>query len=92
MEKNLFQKIKQNHFFAMILCCAIPLILLGMLSFGESLGSWGYYVLFLLCPLLHVFMMKSHSSHSNHGKDQQGIQEETLEGEELLTKTISEKN
>lgn len=92
MEKNLFQQIKQNHLFAMILCCAIPLILLAVLSFGESLGSWGYYALFLLCPLLHVFMMKGHGSHSNHGKDQQSIQEETSEGEGRLTKAISEKN
>ena len=92
MGKKLFQIMRQNHLMSMILCCAIPLILLAVLSFGESLGSWGYFVLFLLCPLLHVFMMKGHGSHSDHGKDQQSIQGETSEGEVRLTKAISEKN
>jgi hypothetical protein len=30
------------------------------------LGSWGYYALFLLCPLLHLLMMRGHKMTSHH--------------------------
>ena len=90
MEKNVFQTIKQNHLVAMIICCAIPLMLIAVLSIWESLGSWGYYSLFFLCPLLHIFMMRGHGLHSNHGKDQQRIQEETSGGTETFKKAVLE--
>ena len=66
MIKLIFNKIKQNHFLAMILCCAIPFI--GILAFSALgvLGSWGYYALLLLCPLGHVVMMRGmHSGHQD---------------------------
>ncbi len=66
MIKLIFDRIKQNHFLAMILCCAIPLI--GILAFSALgiLGSWGYYALLLLCPLGHVVMMRGmHSGHQD---------------------------
>lgn len=66
MEKSLFGKILKNHPLAMILCCAIPLILFLILSMSGSLGSWAYYALFLLCPLLHVLMMRGHKMTSDH--------------------------
>jgi hypothetical protein len=68
MEKSLFGKILKNHSLAMILCCAIPLVLFLILSLSGSLGSWGYYALFLLCPLLHIFMMRGHGSHVDQPK------------------------
>lgn len=61
---TLFQKIKQNHFLAMVLCCAIPLIGILALSYLGMLGSWGYYAMLLLCPLAHIFMMRG-MHHSN---------------------------
>ena len=66
MIKLIVDKIKQNHFLAMILCCGIPLI--GILAFSALgiLGSWGYYALLLLCPLGHVLMMRGmHSGHQD---------------------------
>ncbi|MDP2644548.1 MAG: DUF2933 domain-containing protein [Desulfobacterales bacterium] len=54
---TLWQKIKQNHFFAMVLCCAIPLIGILALSSLGVLGSWGYALL-LICPLGHILMMR----------------------------------
>jgi hypothetical protein len=64
MENFSLKKIIKNHSIAMILCCAIPLTLIAVLSMTGILGSWGYYAIFLLCPLLHVFMMRGHNHHS----------------------------
>ena len=65
MIKSIFDKIKQNHFLAMVLCCAIPIV--GILAFSASgvLGSWAYVLVILLCPLGHILMMRGmHSSHA----------------------------
>jgi hypothetical protein len=63
MIKSIFYKIRRNHFLVMVLCCAIPLIGIWALSSLGVLGSWGYYALFLICPLGHILMMcgMSHS-------------------------------
>jgi hypothetical protein len=64
MFNSLFAKIKQNHFLAMAICCATPLIAILALSSLGVLGSWGYYALLLLCPLGHLLMMRGmHAGH-----------------------------
>lgn len=49
------------HKVLMVLCCAIPIIILGVLYLGKVQGtSWGSMLSFaaiLLCPLLHLIMM-----------------------------------
>lgn len=66
MIKLIFDRIKQNHFLAMVLCCAIPLVAILAFSALGILGSWGYYALLLLCPLGHVLMMRGmHSGHQD---------------------------
>jgi hypothetical protein len=69
MKKTLFAKVLKNHSFAMILCCAVPLGLLMILSVSGRLGSWGYYALILLCPLMHVFMMRGHASSHDDARE-----------------------
>ena len=65
MIKSIFAKIKQNHFLAMVLCCAIPIVGILALSAAGVLGSWAYILLILLCPLGHIFGMRGmHSSHA----------------------------
>lgn len=65
MIKSIFTKIKQNHFLVMVLCCAIPIIGILALSASGVLGSWAYFLVFMLCPLGHIFMMRGmHSSHA----------------------------
>jgi len=80
MIKSLFLKIKQNHIMAMVLCCAIPIIgILALSAFGV-LGSWAYFLVILLCPLGHIFMMRGmHSSHA-----EQTVQPEVNEIEPKL--------
>ena len=68
MKKSVLPKTLRNHSFAMILCCAIPFILFLVLSLTGSLGSWGFYSLILLCPLLHVILMRGHISSVAHEK------------------------
>ena len=53
----------RSHFLMMILCCAIPIIGIVVLSRMGILGSWGFYLLMLLCPLLHILLMRKMGSH-----------------------------
>jgi len=66
MKKAIWINIKKNHFMMMIICCAAPLVAISVMASSGILGSWGYYAIFLLCPLLHVFIMRKHSSSSSH--------------------------
>jgi hypothetical protein len=67
MLKSMINKIKKNYFVLMVLCCAIPILGFFVLSSLGSEGSWGYYALFLLCPLAHISMMRGMKSCS-HGQ------------------------
>lgn len=69
---SIFEKIKhwahQNHSLMMILCCAIPIILVLLILplFGFSTTSLSWLIL-LLCPLLHIIMMKGMMNGGCHG-------------------------
>ena len=52
-----------SHFLMMVLCCAIPIIAIVVLSSMGILGRWGFYLLILLCPLLHFLLMRKMGSH-----------------------------
>ncbi len=75
MIKACLEKIKKNHFIAMILCCAIPLIGILALSSLGVLRSWGYYALLLICPLGHIFMMRGMYSNSQDKKTPERAEE-----------------
>ena len=50
----------------MILGFAISLILLLYISWTRVLGSWGFFLLIPLCPLMHIFMHNGiHSFNQN---------------------------
>ena len=52
------QKGTSKHTLIMVLCCLIPLALLGVLwAIGIS-GSYLILGVILLCPLLHILMMR----------------------------------
>ncbi len=66
MIRWIFTKIKQNHLLAMVLCCAIPIVGILALSALGVLGSWAYFLMILICPLGHIFMMRGmHSAHAD---------------------------
>ena len=61
MLKAMFEKIKQNPFLAMVLCCGLPVVAIyafSALGLQGLLGKWGIYALILLCPLAHIWMMR----------------------------------
>lgn len=65
MLKNIWQKIKQNHLLLMAVCCLAPIILvLGLLSLYKGNNNYWVWLIILLCPLAHIFMMKGHG-HGN---------------------------
>lgn len=67
MKIRLFDKLRKHHALLMIFCCAFPILVVLSFSYLGVIGSWGYYALFLLCPLSHIFMFRK--SHADHGKE-----------------------
>ncbi len=57
----------KNHGFLMFLCCAIPIIILIAVSFFGLSQQYIYWLVILLCPLMHYFMMNN--MHNKDGKD-----------------------
>ena len=59
MKKSFFQKAFNSHAYAMILAYALPMVSFAGLSYLGIIESWGFYALFLLCPLAYILMMGS---------------------------------
>lgn len=58
--KLIWQKIKQNHFLLLIICCLAPVvIILGLTFLLKGGGKSWFWLLVLLCPLLHIWLMKA---------------------------------
>ena len=62
----------KKHGLLMILCCALPLLLIALLTVGGIIGL----LPLLLCVGMHLFMMKGllhgkgcHGGHKNHEGD-----------------------
>lgn len=48
-----------SHIIKMLLCCLVPLALVAVLALsGVSLKGFGLLAIILLCPLLHLLMMR----------------------------------
>jgi len=62
---------KERHLFFMLLCCLIPIgAILALMAVG--LDGLAVYGLFLLCPLMHIFMMRGHKRTGHGGDNQKG--------------------
>ena len=62
------RKFFKNHFVAMTLICAVPMVTIAWLSFKGTIGSWGLYALLLICPLGHLLMMRGMFGHHHDEK------------------------
>jgi amino acid permease len=61
MEKtvNWFEKVKQNHLLLMIICCALPLVVLLVFVYGFGIrNNYIWWAAILLCPISHLIMMR----------------------------------
>jgi len=64
MRKTVSLKSIWKHPLGMTLCCILPMLLVLGLLWSGIIGAWGYYLIFLLCPLMHLLMSKHlHSLH-----------------------------
>ncbi len=64
MNKTFRQNLFKNHTMAMAFMCILPMAGIAALTWLGVLGSWGFYALFLLCPVSHILMMRGmHSGH-----------------------------
>lgn len=66
MKKLMSLKSSLKHPLGTALCCLVPILLILGLSASGMLGGWWFYLIFLLCPLMHIMM--PHNGHGDHGK------------------------
>ncbi|MCL5960212.1 MAG: DUF2933 domain-containing protein [Chloroflexi bacterium] len=60
---------KGNHTLLMVICCVVPMAFLAaVFVFNVPLGTIGTFAILMLCPLMHLFMMKG----MGHGDQQAG--------------------
>ena len=66
---KLYAQVKNNHAMMMVVCCAVPLILLVIAVNVFNFNSlYLYWFVILLCPLMHILMMKDHHKHGQSKK------------------------
>ncbi len=59
-----------KHMAIMIACCVIPMaVLVSVFVFKIDLGTLGLFAVMLLCPLLHIVMMKGMMGHQHKTAD-----------------------
>lgn len=59
----------KHHFWLMLLCCLIPIVALGAIFlFTIPVNTVLLVGIFLLCPILHLWMMKGMVGHA-HGEE-----------------------
>lgn len=69
--RNWIEKIKHNHILMMIICCVAPIaIMLAAVYFFGLSKSYLFWTVVLVCPISHLFMMKS--MHDDSGKKSKG--------------------
>jgi len=62
-------KMKQKHLLLMALCCLAPLaLIIGFSAFFRGGSSSWVWLIILLCPVLHFWMMKGHQEAVNKGR------------------------
>lgn len=59
MKNSIFRNAFNSRTFALIVACALLMVSFAGLSYIGVLESWGFYVLFLLCPLVYILMMET---------------------------------
>ncbi len=63
--RSVIGKLRHHHGLMMILCCAVPFVLLVIaINFWNLSSRYLFWFMILLCPILHYFMMKDmHNKH-----------------------------
>ncbi|MDP1694410.1 MAG: DUF2933 domain-containing protein [Candidatus Woesearchaeota archaeon] len=61
----------KNHNLLMILCCAIPLLLLLAINILGINNKYLFWFALLLCPVMHFVMMQMHHKPSSETPKEQ---------------------
>ncbi len=68
----------RKHIMIMLLCCLIPIVAIVLIRvFGIPLNSIVYTGLLLLCPLLHILMMRGMGKNESRSEKESNV----IEGE-----------
>jgi peptidoglycan/LPS O-acetylase OafA/YrhL len=59
---------KNRHFLMMTAGCVAMLVAAFALTSTTSGGSWGFYLLLLLCPAMHILMHRGMHSRKNRNE------------------------
>ena len=51
----------------MLACCIVPIAIIAIILLGRGGFSGGAWLIFLLCPLMHLFMMRGMTHGHSHG-------------------------
>jgi hypothetical protein len=58
--------VNSKHTLIMLLCCVVPLAAIFMVNvLGSPLGGLGTVAMVLLCPLMHILMMRGMGNHGH---------------------------
>lgn len=54
----------------LLVCFAVfAIAIITITVFKVSVGNLFFFAVLLVCPLMHIFMMKGHGGHDQKGKD-----------------------
>lgn len=80
---------KKSHMLIMILCCLIPIMgLAAIYIFKLPMNTVLFGAIILLCPLLHILMMKFMVQDHNHGSPKAGTPSCHSETAEVIAKEV----
>lgn len=74
-----------SHMWMMVLCCAIPIVLLLALPLlNIKNAGWLSGAIFFLCPLMHVLMIPMMMKRNKQDKNETQDQEEIIDIEDIV--------
>ena len=66
---------KQKHLLLMALCCLAPLaLIIGFSAFFRASSSSWVWLIILLCPVLHILMMRGHQENEAYKCPECGLE------------------
>lgn len=87
MFDKIYHKIRHNPFLMVLACVAPILIIIGVFLLFKAGGNSWFWLLILLCPFAHVFMMKGHK----HNHDEHDVHDDHNKQAKVEQKSNNEK-
>lgn len=65
-KESILRKLFKNHKLLMVVGCLLPIAVLGIFLTVGFTDNTLFFLLILLCPLAHLFLMKDHGKNKKH--------------------------